>query len=123
MRKFIPVKQVVEEWMKNPAFVAEYNAREDEFAMASAFIKARADADMTQEEVAQAMGTTQAVVARLESGRAKPSTRTLERFAEATGTRLRISFEPAKSPAKSRRVASRVRQASKLVARSKRAGR
>jgi transcriptional regulator with XRE-family HTH domain len=39
------------------------------------------------------MNTTQAVVARLESGRVKPSTRTLERFAEATGTRLKISFE------------------------------
>jgi transcriptional regulator with XRE-family HTH domain len=42
------------------------------------------------------MGTTQAVVARLESGRTMPSTRTLERFAKATNTRLRISFEPVK---------------------------
>lgn len=42
------------------------------------------------------MGTTQAVVARIESGRTMPSTRTLERFARATGTRLRISFEPEK---------------------------
>jgi hypothetical protein len=41
------------------------------------------------------MKTTQGVIARLESGRAKPSTRTLERFAAATGTRLRISFERA----------------------------
>jgi transcriptional regulator with XRE-family HTH domain len=49
---------------------------------------------MTQEQVAAAMGTTQAVVARLESGRVLPSTRTLERFAKATHTRLRISFEP-----------------------------
>jgi predicted transcriptional regulator len=42
------------------------------------------------------MHTTQAVIARLESGRVKPSTRTLERLAlaAATGTRLRISFEP-----------------------------
>jgi len=55
------------------------------------------------------MGTTQAVVARLKSGRAKPSTRTLERFAEATRTRLRISFEPARLAG----AASRVRQASK----------
>src|SRR5215472_13969055 len=31
------------------------------------------------------MGTTQAVIARRESGRTKPSTRTLERLAEATG--------------------------------------
>ena len=42
------------------------------------------------------MGTIQAVVARLESGKAMPSTRTLERFAKATHTRLRISFEPDK---------------------------
>jgi hypothetical protein len=33
------------------------------------------------------------VVARLESGKVLPSTRTLERFAKATHTRLRISFE------------------------------
>jgi transcriptional regulator with XRE-family HTH domain len=53
---------------------------------------------MTQEQVAAAMGTTQAVVARLESGRVRPSTPTLERFATATHTRLRISFEPEKPP-------------------------
>jgi transcriptional regulator with XRE-family HTH domain len=40
------------------------------------------------------MHTTQAVIARLESGRVKPSTRTLERLAEATGMRPRILFEP-----------------------------
>lgn len=73
-------------------FVAAYDALEDEFAIAHALIKARAAADMTQEQVAQAMGTTQAVVARLEGGRTMPSTRTLERFAKATRTKLRISF-------------------------------
>jgi transcriptional regulator with XRE-family HTH domain len=72
--------------------VAAYNALEEEFALASAMIKARADADMTQEQVAKAMGTTQAVIARLESGKVLPSTRTLERFAKATRTRLRITF-------------------------------
>jgi transcriptional regulator with XRE-family HTH domain len=41
------------------------------------------------------MHTTQAVITRLESGTVKPSTRTLERLAPATGMRLRISFEPA----------------------------
>jgi ribosome-binding protein aMBF1 (putative translation factor) len=95
-RKFIPVEEVAKEWMRDPAFVGACDALEDEFAMASALITARRDADMTQEQVAQAMGTTQAVVARLESGRTMPSTRTLERFAKATRTRLRISFEPAK---------------------------
>jgi ribosome-binding protein aMBF1 (putative translation factor) len=92
---------LVDEWgkerMKDPAFKAAYDVLEDEFALATALIQARAAADMTQEQVAKAMGTTQAVVARLESGRIRPSTRTLERFARATGTRLRISFEKSRS--------------------------
>jgi len=91
-RKFIPVEESFKQWKKDPKYVAAYNALEKEFAIASAMIKARADADMTQEQVAKAMGTTQAVIARLESGRILPSTRTLERFAKATKTRLRISF-------------------------------
>ena len=66
MRKFIPVEEVAKEWMNDPEFVAAYGALEDEFAVASALIKARGEADMTQEQVARAMGTTQAVVARLE---------------------------------------------------------
>jgi ribosome-binding protein aMBF1 (putative translation factor) len=94
MRKFIPVEEAFEEWRKDPEYVAAYDALEEEFALASALIEARANAEMTQEQVAQAMGTTQAVVARLEGGKTMPSTRTLERFAKATRTKLRISFEP-----------------------------
>jgi ribosome-binding protein aMBF1 (putative translation factor) len=98
MRKFIPVEESFAKWKKDPEYVAAYEALEGEFALASALIKARGDAEMTQEQVAQAMGTTQAVVARLESGKVLPSTRTLERFAKATRTRLRISFEPNPEP-------------------------
>ena len=90
--KFIPVEESFKKWKKDPKYVAAYNALDEEFALASAMIKARADADMTQEQVATAMGTTQAVIARLESGKVLPSTRTLERFAKATRTRLRITF-------------------------------
>jgi transcriptional regulator with XRE-family HTH domain len=95
-RKFIPVEEAFQEWRKDPEYVAAYDAIADEFAVASALIKARAAAEMTQEQVARAMGTTQTVIARMESGKSMPSTRTLERFAKATHTRLRISFEPEK---------------------------
>jgi ribosome-binding protein aMBF1 (putative translation factor) len=90
----IPVEKLINEWMENPEFRAEYDALEEKYALADALISARAKAELTQEQVAKAMGTTQAVIARLESGRTKPSTRTLERYAQATGTRLKISFEP-----------------------------
>jgi DNA-binding XRE family transcriptional regulator len=93
-RKFIPVAESFAQWKKDPEYAAAYAALESEFALASSLIQARTEADMTQEQVARAMGTTQAVVARLEGGKVLPSTRTLERFAKATRTRLRITFEP-----------------------------
>ena len=43
--------------------------------------------------------TTQTAIARLEGGRIKPSTRTLERYAKATGHRLVIGFEPKRGKA------------------------
>jgi transcriptional regulator with XRE-family HTH domain len=64
--------------------------------VAAAIIEARAHAGLTQYQLAERMHTTQAVIARLESGRVKPSTRALERLAAATGMWLRISFEPAR---------------------------
>jgi ribosome-binding protein aMBF1 (putative translation factor) len=89
----ILVDELHQKWLENPEYRAEYQALEEEFSLASALIAARARAGLTQEQVATRMNTTQAVVARLESGRVKPSTRTLERFARATGTRLKITFE------------------------------
>jgi ribosome-binding protein aMBF1 (putative translation factor) len=89
----LKVSDIAAEWMKDPEFKAEYDALEEEFSLAAALIRARSGASMTQEQVAAAMGTTQAVVARLEGGRTMPSTRTLQRFAKATGTRLRVGFE------------------------------
>lgn len=96
-KKSLLVSKAAKEWFKDPEFVAAYDALEEEFALAEALIKARAQASMTQEDVAKAMGTTQAAIARLESGRSMPSTRTLQRFADATGTKLRISFQKPKS--------------------------
>ena len=95
-RKFIPVEESFRKWYRDPEFRAAYDALEDEFALAAALIEARTAANMTQEQVTAAMGTTQAVVARLEDGRLRPTTRRLERFAKATGTKPRISFEPVK---------------------------
>ena len=66
----IPVREAAKEWLKDPAFRAEYEALEPEFALASALIEARSRAGMTQAQVAKAMGTTQAVIAHLE-GRAR----------------------------------------------------
>ncbi|MBN8646714.1 MAG: helix-turn-helix transcriptional regulator [Caulobacterales bacterium] len=83
------------EWMQDPEYAKEYDELEEEFALIKAVISARIGANLTQEELAQRMNTTQAAIARLESGKQMPSTRTLEKLAKATGTKLRISFEKA----------------------------
>ena len=81
-------------WMKDPGYRKEYEALEEEFALIAAVAKARLRAGLSQAQLAKRMKTTQSAIARLESGRGRPSTRTLERFAKATGHRLKISFEP-----------------------------
>ncbi|MCB9948963.1 MAG: helix-turn-helix transcriptional regulator [Rhodospirillaceae bacterium] len=64
---------------------------------AYALIDARAQAHLTQEQVASRMATTQAYVAKMEGLKVNPSVATLRRFAKATGTRLKITFEPRKA--------------------------
>ena len=94
---FIPAERLFDQWRKDPEFMREYDALEEEFALANALIGARAQANLTQEELAERMGTSQSAIARLESGRTMPSTRTLRKLAEATGTKLRIVLEPEKA--------------------------
>jgi ribosome-binding protein aMBF1 (putative translation factor) len=66
---------------------AAYDALADEFDLARELIAARVRAGLTQAEVAERMGTTQSVVARLESGAQMPSVNTLLKFAKATRSR------------------------------------
>lgn len=93
-KKAIPVCDAVAEWRQDPAYLDAENGLEDEFSIAAAVIAARVKAGLTQAELAKRMGTTQSAVARLEGG-SRPSTATLAKIAAATGTKLKIAFEPA----------------------------
>lgn len=53
-------------------------------------IEARLARQLTQGELARALGTTQSAVARLESGRFLPRTDTLRRLADVLGVEIRI---------------------------------
>lgn len=90
------VRDLHRKWMQNARYRKAHVALEGEFALARAVMEARVQAGLTQEQLAHRMKTTQSVIARLEGGRTRPSTQTLERLAAATGTRLKIAFEPAR---------------------------
>lgn len=91
----IPVRTAAERWRKDPEFRAAYDALDEEFAIASQVIEARTRAGLTQQQLADRMHTSQSAVARLESGRSKPSVSTLEKVAAATGSKLRMVLERA----------------------------
>ena len=84
------MSEVKEELLKDEEFRVEFVELEDEFALASQLIEARKKAHLTQDEVAKRMGTTQSVVARLESGHPLPSLRSLKRYAQAVNGKVEI---------------------------------
>ena len=89
------VELLHKKWCSDPEYRTAYDNLGPEFEIARAVILARKGAGLTQQQLAQRMNTTQSAIARLEGGRTCPSTSTLMRFAQATGTRLKISFEAA----------------------------
>ena len=87
------LKTLKREMLNDAKTRAAYDTLADEYAIARELIAARARSGLSQSEVAQRMGTTQSVVARLESGKRPPSMRTVERFAQAVGGHVVFRIE------------------------------
>lgn len=95
MKKFSTLRK---QWLADPNVKAAYDEHVLEFAIAEKMIEARLKAKLTQVQVAEKMGTTQSVVARLESGTKLPALRTIARYAKALGKHIELNFcSPASS--------------------------
>jgi transcriptional regulator with XRE-family HTH domain len=70
---------------------------------------ARQGAGLTQAELAERLGLTQAAIARLERPGANPTLRTLQRALHATGNQLELRSSPRKSSVDETLVASNLR--------------
>jgi transcriptional regulator with XRE-family HTH domain len=88
------IKDLHRRWSRDDDYKAAYDGLDEEFRLARALIEARTRAGLSQSQLARRMKTSQSYIARIEGGTVRPSTDALERFAQATGTRLRIIFEP-----------------------------
>lgn len=80
------------EQMKDPEYAAEYERLEPVYDIVSAITLARAEQNLTQRELAERCGMRQSAFARLESGNANPTLKTLQQVARGLGKKLRISF-------------------------------
>jgi DNA-binding XRE family transcriptional regulator len=78
-------------------FKRAYDALELEYQVVNQLLKARSRAGLTQDVVAERMGTTKSAVSRLESaGKHAPSLATLKRYASAVGCELQVRLVPQK---------------------------
>lgn len=93
--KPITLNDVIKEQLKDESFAVEYERELLINAIAKLIVKLRKNKHLTQAELAKKVGTTQSVIARLESGSDTrvPSLDILARIANATHTRINIAFE------------------------------
>ncbi|HEV2383225.1 MAG TPA: helix-turn-helix transcriptional regulator [Terriglobia bacterium] len=91
----IPFEEFKARLLANPKVRAEYDALAPEFEISAELIRARRRAGLSQAELAVRMGTSQSAIARLESGQTLPSTKTLLRFAKATGSKVHLRLSAA----------------------------
>ena len=94
-RATIPFEKLKARLLGNPKVKAEYDVLAPEFEIAAEPLFARLRAGLSQAELASRMGTSQSTIARLENGQTLPSTKTLLRYAKATGSRVRVRLSAA----------------------------
>ncbi|MBR1641785.1 MAG: helix-turn-helix transcriptional regulator [Butyrivibrio sp.] len=90
------LQELTDELMQDPDFKKEYEALQPEMDITRAILDARIRAGMTQMELAEKSGISQADICRLEKGTRNPSIALLKRLAEAMDSTLRIEFVPRK---------------------------
>ena len=90
-------KDFLHEQLQDPVFRSEWDALEPEFTIIQAMIDARKASGLTQKQLAERTGITQADISKLEHGNANPSLRTLQRLAAGMGMKVKLSFQPIQS--------------------------
>ncbi|MEA5142342.1 MAG: helix-turn-helix transcriptional regulator [Oscillibacter sp.] len=87
-------REYLNEQLKDPELLKEYNALQPEFDIIQAVIDARKAQNLTQKELAAKTGIAQGDISKIESGTANPSLQTLKRLAEGMGMQLKLQFLP-----------------------------
>jgi DNA-binding XRE family transcriptional regulator len=86
-------KSRLREDLKDPEFRAHYQEERQALILAMKIAKLREKKGLSQQQMANLMGTSQQAISRIESGDYEGFTlKTLEKIAGATGTRVKIEF-------------------------------
>ena len=90
------IKQFRDKPLNDPAVKAEYDALSAAFEMKRRMIAMRKAAGLTQEQMADLLGTKKSNISRLESlnSAASPRMATVEDYARVLGYNMRVVFDP-----------------------------
>ena len=83
--------------LSDPDVKKEYDALEVEYDIIQAMIDARNSQHLTQKELSERTGITQADISRIENGTRNPSLAMVKRLAEGLGMRLKLEYLPTTS--------------------------
>lgn len=80
--------------LSDPEFRAAWEETEPEYQIIRQLVNLRVKNGLTQKDLARHVGTTQSVIARIESGNQNLSLRTLTKLAKALDADVRIEIQP-----------------------------
>ena len=80
------------EALQDPEVKKEYDALQPEYDIIQAMIDARISQNMTQKELAEKTGITQADISRIENGMRNPSLSMMKKLANGLGMQLKLEF-------------------------------
>lgn len=82
--------------LENPEFKAEYDALQPEYDIIQSMIDARKMQKLTQKDLSERTGISQADISRIENGTRNPSLEMVKRLAAGMGMYLKLEFVPLK---------------------------
>lgn len=80
--------------LQDPEVKAAYEALQPEYDIIKAMIEARNREGLTQKELSERTGITQADISRIENGTRNPSLAMMKRLAKGLGMQLKLEFIP-----------------------------
>jgi len=86
-------KQFKTKTLKNPSVKTEYEALGPEYEVVKTIINQRIKRGWSQTKLAEAVGSRQPVISRLERGEGNPSLSTLHKIAKALDLSLQVSMK------------------------------
>lgn len=87
-------RDFLNEQLQDPEFKEEYENLGPELDIIKAMAAARAELNLTQKELSERTGITQADISRIENGTRNPSLNMIKRLAKGLGMRLKLEFIP-----------------------------